>query len=103
MFNLRRYLGLNVCCVKRFLKKRGETIVTIINYGILYCFGLQIYNYSFNISYNCTNAMLYMDEAYLTTAIFELMRLLLYLFCICSWVALSQVVCDALKSNCHKE
>jgi hypothetical protein len=101
MFKLRRYLGFNVCCVKRFLKKRGETIVTIINIGILYYFGLHIYNYSFNISYNCTNALLYMDEAQLTTAIFELMWLLLYLFCICSWVALSQVMCDALKCNCY--
>jgi hypothetical protein len=96
-------LGFNVCCYKRFLQKRLDSFIICINIGILYYFGLQIYNYSFNISYNCTNALLYMDEAQLTTAVFDLIRLWMRLFCICTWVALSQTLSDALKCNCHKE
>ena len=66
----------------------SKIIMPIIHIGIIYYFGLQIYNYSFNISYNFTSAILYLDASMLAKAGLELFQLTGLLFGICFGVAI---------------
>lgn len=66
----------------------SKIIMPIIHIGIIYYFGLQIYNYSFNISYNFTSAILYLDTSMLAKAGLELFQLTGLLFGICFGVAI---------------
>jgi len=101
MINLEKILGLNVCCGVKFIRNKFNNIITIINIGILYYLGLQIFNYSYNIGYNFTNSILYMDEYILAKAILEMYRLMTMLISICCWTALSQTLLEIVDCKCR--
>ena len=101
MINIKKSLGLNVCCYKKFIKDRCINLVTLINIGILYIFGLTIYNYSYNIGYNFTNNILYMDENTLADFILEVFHLAFLVIAICFWLAISELLLKFL--DCKKK
>ena len=73
---------------KRFKTILSKIIMPIIHIGIIYYFGLQIYNYSFNIGYNFISSILYLDASMLAKAGLELFQLTGLLFGICFGVAI---------------
>jgi hypothetical protein len=97
---IKQILGLNACCWTLFLKKKCENIISIINIGLLYYFGLQIYNYSYGIGYNFTNSVLYIDYTILAPVIMELLQLLSIIFTICFWCAIYPLILDNLDCKC---
>ena len=101
MQDLKSMLGLNVCCFKRFMKNKCENLMLLINIYLLYCFGLQIYNYSYGIGYHCTNSILYMNVDMLTLAIMDLLRLTALLVGICFWCSFSLMFLDYIKVCKH--
>jgi hypothetical protein len=101
MFNITKLLGLNVCCYRKFIKNRCINLITLVNIGILYNFGLTIYNYSYNIGYNCTNSILYMDENIFAEAILEAFHLAFLVIAICFWIAISDLFLELL--DCKKK
>jgi hypothetical protein len=101
MIDIKKLLGLNVCCYKKFIKNRCSNLITLVNCAILYNISLIIYNYSYNIGYNCTNTILYMDQHSLVKSIHEAFHLALLLMSVCCWVAISEVLLDLLKCNKH--
>ena len=100
MININKLLGLNVCCYKKFIKNKCINLITLVNIGILYNFGLTIYNYSYNIGYNCTNTILYMDEYRLAKAVLEAFRLTCLIISICFWCSFSELLLENL--DCKK-
>ena len=86
-----------LCCGKGFTKTICNKIIQIINIIILYNFGLQIYNYSFNVSYNCFDFILNLNAETLKIAYFELFKLMGLLFGICGWVALYEAGIEKLS------
>ena len=75
----------------------SKIIMPIIHIGIIYYFGLQIYNYSFNVSYNCFDFILNLNAETLKIAYFELFKLMGLLFGICGWVALYEAGIEKLS------
>lgn len=100
MLFINNVLGLNVCCYKKFIKNRCSNLITLVNIGILYNFSLTIYNHSYNIGYNFTNTILYMDEKLLVKSIHDSFQVTLLLIFVCSWVAISELLLELL--NCKK-
>ena len=89
-----------MCCGKQIAKSICNKMIQIINIIILYNFGLQIYNYSFNISYNCFNFILHLNADTLKIAYYELFKMLSLLFGICAWVALHETFLEKLSCTC---
>ena len=90
-----------ICCWTRRLKNICEHGVSGINLGLLYYFGLQIYNYSYGIGYNFTNSLLYMDYTILGQVIIELLNLLSIIFTICFWCAIYPLILENLECQCN--
>jgi hypothetical protein len=101
MFNIKNLFGLNVCCYKKFLKNKCHNLITIVNIGIVYNFGLTIFNHSYNISHNFTNSILYMDDIILAKAILELFKLMFLMIAICFWCSISDLLLELF--NCSKK
>jgi hypothetical protein len=101
MFNIKKVLGLDVCCYKKFIKNRFNNLVTLVNVSILYNFTVTIYNYSYNIGYNFTNTILYINENMLAEAILESFRLVFLIIAICFWLAISHFLSENIECNKH--
>jgi hypothetical protein len=82
---------------KQNAKKIFNILVPVINIGLLYYFGLQIYNYSFNISYNCVNTFILMEIKFLILSIVELFKLICLLIGICAWVSFYESINEYLE------
>ena len=91
------FLWLDGCCGKQISKTILTKIIMLINIGILYYFGIQIYNYSYSISYHGTNSLLHLNYQFLSIAIVELFKLSSLLVGICFWVALYEPLIETLE------
>jgi hypothetical protein len=101
MFDIKKVFGLNVCCYKKFIKNKCKNLITLVNIGILYNFGITIYNYSYNIGYNCMNTILYIDENILKNAILDSFHLIILLMGICFWLAITDLIIELFNCNKH--
>jgi len=100
MFGIKQLLGTNTCCYKRHFQDIYEFMSSLINIGLLYYFGLEIYNYSYSIGYNCTDSVLYMDYTILGKVIVSIFKLSSILLSICFWCALSPIILEKLECDC---
>ncbi len=100
MYLIKQIVGLNKCCYKQIFRNKIKFLSSLINIGILYYFGLEIYNYSYGIGYNCTDSLLYMDYNILGKAILNIFKLSCILLSICFWSAISSIILQDLKCDC---
>ncbi len=94
MDNIKNLLGLNVCCYKKFIRNK---CIYLIHIGILFKFGLTLYNYSYNLGYNCMNTVLYIDDYHLVQTILEAFQLTCLIISICFWCAFSELLLEIFE------
>jgi hypothetical protein len=79
------------CCNNKY-NNVCNFIILIGDLYIFYLTAINVYNYSFDIGYNCIGSIGNMNNDMLINAITSIFKLIIFLVCICFWSTISSLL-----------